>query len=157
MATTSEPVCPPAPAVRRGMGSLGASGWSRWLVPSLADFQFLSILLWLFSVGSAGWSQLLMDCDAGWHIRTGEWILANRQVPHLDLFSFSKPGQPWFAWEWGADVIWGFVHQAAGLRGIVLFAGVLVAVFGALVFRRAVWHGGNLFISLPYIQKDIVL
>ena len=31
------------------------------------------------------------DCDTGWHIRTGEWILANHEVPARDIFSFSKP------------------------------------------------------------------
>jgi hypothetical protein len=27
------------------------------------------------------------DCDTGWHIRTGEWILAHHAVPYHDLFS----------------------------------------------------------------------
>ena len=33
-------------------------------------------------------------CDAGWHIRTGEYILDHHAVPHQDLYSFSKPGHP---------------------------------------------------------------
>lgn len=152
MASSSEPLLTPVVApTRRGMQSIGASGLSRWLVPSFADLQFLSVILWLFAVGTAGWAQLLMDCDAGWHIRTGEWILANRAVPQVDMFSFSRPGEPWFAWEWGAEVIYGGLHLLGGLRAVVLFAAVLVAVFGALVFRRAVWHGANLFIALPLV------
>ena len=51
-----------------------------------------------------GVKTLLGDCDTGWHIRTGEWILANHQAPMRDMFSFSKPGDPWFAWEWLSDI-----------------------------------------------------
>ena len=83
-------VYPAAGAVRR---------MPRLLVPSLSDCLFLAILLWSFAAGS-GWTVLLADGDTGWHIRTGEYILNTHSVPVRDLFSFSKAGQPWFAWEW---------------------------------------------------------
>ena len=67
------------------------------LLPSFADFAFLMPIVFLFA-RMDGVKTLLSDCDTGWHIRTGEWILANRAVPSFDIFSFSKPGQPWFAW-----------------------------------------------------------
>ena len=60
-----------------------------------------------------GAESLLGDCDTGWHIRTGEWILAHHGVPTHDLFSFSKPGAPWFAWEWLSDVLLAWLN---GLR-----------------------------------------
>ncbi len=61
-----------------------------------------------------------LDGDTGWHIRTGEWILAHHQVPHVDLFSFSRPGAPWFAWEWLWDVLFALLHQRWGLAAVVL-------------------------------------
>src|SRR2546421_2836447 len=96
------------------------------LVPSLSDCLFLALLLWVFAAG-AGWSVLLADGDAGWHIRTGDYILATRSVPVRDLFSFSKAGQPWFAWEWLADVIFSALHRARGLKGLVAGAGLLLS------------------------------
>jgi len=45
-----------------------------------------------------GLSFLLADGDTGWHIRTGEWILRNGRVPGTDLFSYTMPTAPWFAW-----------------------------------------------------------
>ena len=63
-------------------------------LPSLADFAFLMPLVWLFG-RLDGTKTLLGDCDTGWHIRTGEWIIANGWVPFRDLFSFTKPGAPW--------------------------------------------------------------
>ena len=62
---------------------------------------------------------MLGDGDTGWHIRTGEWILAHGQVPRQDMFSFTKPGEPWFAWEWLWDVAaaWAFIALGTGRRG----------------------------------------
>ncbi len=115
----------------------------RFLLPSYADWFFLALLVWLFMAGPYGWSGLLGDGDIGWHIRTGQFILNTHTVPHTDLFSFSRAGQPWFAWEWLADVIFALLYGAAGLKGVVLFAGVMIAAFGALLVRYMVWRGAN--------------
>jgi hypothetical protein len=80
-----------------------------------------------------GTKTLLGDCDTGWHIRTGEWILAHHQVPAHDVFSFSKPGEPWFAWEWLSDIIFALLNQFGGLQAVVLFSVLLIAAtFGSL-------------------------
>jgi len=104
------------------------------LIPSLSDCLFLAILLWVFAAGS-GWSVLLADGDTGWHIRTGEYILDTRSVPVLDLFSFSKAGQPWFAWEWLSDVIFALLYRAWGLKGVVAFTGLVLSFSSALLYR----------------------
>ena len=84
-----------------------------------------------------------MDGDTGWHIRTGEYILTHHTVPTQDLFSFSKAGQPWFAWEWLTDVLFGVLFRIGGLKAIVLFGGVVIAAFATVVLRYAVWRGAN--------------
>jgi hypothetical protein len=119
----------------------------RLLVPSLSDCLFLAILLWGFAAGS-GWSVLLADGDTGWHIRTGEYILATHSVPTHDLFSFSKAGQPWFAWEWLSDVTFALLHRFWGLKGVVVFTGLVLSLASALLFRYAVWCGANVIAAL---------
>ena len=79
-------------------------------LPSLTDLAFLMPLIFIF-FRLEGARTLLGDGDTGWHIRTGEWILAHHWVPQVDMFSFSRPGQPWFAWEWLSDVLFGALHQ----------------------------------------------
>jgi len=92
--------------------ALLAHRWGRLLVPSLADFLFVALIGWLFmSSGAHGWQSLLADADVGWHIRTGEYILDHYRVPHHDLYSFSKPGAPWYAWEWLTDVLDGLLYR----------------------------------------------
>jgi len=123
--------------------------WARVLVPSLSDLFFLAILVWLFmSSGAAGWEGLLSDADVGWHIRTGEYILDHHAVPYHDLYSFSKPDAPWYAWEWLTDVTYGGLHRLAGLKGIVLMAAVLIGLFAMTLVRRMVRRDVHLFVAL---------
>jgi hypothetical protein len=122
--------------------------WARLLIPSLSDLFFLAILVWLFMGSGAIGSHLLADADIGWHIRTGEYVLNHHTVPHVDLYSFSKPGAPWYAWEWLTDVMYGGVYRIAGLKGIVLMAAVLIGLFALTLVRRMVNRGVHLFVAL---------
>jgi len=136
------------PSVPR-METILANRWARVLIPSLSDLFFLAVLVWLFmSSGVAGWQGLLADADVGWHIRTGDYILRHHTVPHHDLYSFSKPGAPWYAWEWLTDVLDSGLHTAAGLKGIVLFSAVLIALFALTLIRRMVSRDVHLFVAL---------
>jgi hypothetical protein len=131
------------------MGSVLTNRWARLAIPSLSDLFFLAIMGWVFmSSGSAGWQGLLVDADVGWHIRTGEYVLNHHAVPHHDLYSFSKPEATWYAWEWLTDVIDGSLHRIAGLKGIVLMAGVVIALFATTLIRRMVWRGTHLFVAM---------
>src|SRR5579863_8169525 len=104
------------------------------LLPSMTDFAFLIPILFLFG-RMEGLKTLLSDCDTGWHIRTGEWILAHHTVPTHDIFSYSKPDGPWFAWEWLSDVIWSFLNNHGGLASVACFAILLLSMTFVLLFR----------------------
>ena len=104
------------------------------LLPSFTDFAFLMPVALLFGRMS-GAKALLGDCDTGWHIRTGEWISANHTVPVRDIFSFSKAGDPWFAWEWLSDVLFAWLNAHGGLRALIVFSVLLISLIFALLFR----------------------
>ncbi|HXB67450.1 MAG TPA: hypothetical protein VNY05_04365 [Candidatus Acidoferrales bacterium] len=105
------------------------------LLPSLTDFAFLMPIVFLFG-RMDGVKTLLGDCDTGWHIRTGEWILAHGWVPARDIFSFSKPGAPWFAWEWLSDVVFAKLNAWGGLQAVVLFSILLLSVTFTALFLQ---------------------
>jgi hypothetical protein len=132
----------------RSIESVLTKRWARLLIPSLSDLFFVAILGWVFMSSSSGWQGLLVDGDVGWHIRTGEWVLNHHSVPHNDLYSFSKPGAAWYAWEWLTDVIDASLFRLAGLKGIVLLAGVVIAIFATTLLRRMVWRGTHLFVAI---------
>ncbi len=127
-----------------------AAGWRRWLAPSFSDWLFIFLIVWLFVAPDAGWERLLRDGDTGWHIRTGETILHTRTAPRTDPFSFTKPGAPWYAWEWLSDVLFAAAFRGLGLKGVVLAAGVLIALFGTLLVRFALWLGANCLAALAF-------
>lgn len=139
------PAHPAAPLPARPAGP----GWASYLKPSMADIFFAALILWLFCASPFGWTALLTDGDAGWHIRTGESILATGQVPSTDPYSFSKPGAEWFAWEWLADVAYAKLHQLAGLKGVVFLAGVLIAFSTTMLLMHMIWRGANFLVALP--------
>ncbi|HTQ57038.1 MAG TPA: hypothetical protein VMI94_21365 [Bryobacteraceae bacterium] len=112
------------------------------LLPSMTDFAFLMPLAFIFA-GMHGAKTLLGDGDTGWHIRTGEWIMAHHRVPHQDLYSFTKPGQTWFAWEWLWDVMFAWLHQHWGLAAVVVGGAVVIGLMSALLFRLAYRKSGN--------------
>ena len=102
--------------------------------PSLTDFAFLApaVLLFCIMSGAAG---LLGDGDTGWHIRAGDWILDHHRLPTADFFSFTKPGQPWFAWEWLCEVSFAGIHRVAGMAGVILVSVLVLSVTSLLLFR----------------------
>jgi hypothetical protein len=103
-------------------------------LPSLTDIAFLMPLFFIF-VKLQGARTLLGDGDTGWHVRAGEWMLAHHRVPQQDIFSFSRPGAPWFAWEWLWDVVFAMLHQRWGMAAVVLASIVVICLTSALVFR----------------------
>ena len=62
----------------------------------------------------------LTDGDTYWHIAAGEWILSHLQVPSHDPFSFSMPGAPWIAHEWGAELLFALIYRLGSWPGLMV-------------------------------------
>jgi hypothetical protein len=90
----------------------------------------------------------LADADIGWHIRTGEQILATHSLPRTDPFSSTMHGQPWFAWEWLYDLVLGILHRACGLNGVVWLCALLVAGISALLLSQLLRRGTGLLLAV---------
>jgi hypothetical protein len=116
------------------------------LLPSIGDFAWLLPIMFLF-VRMNGARTLLGDGDTGWHIRTGEWILAHGGVPRQDIFSFTRPDQTWYAWEWLSDVLMGWLHQVGGMQAVLLGAIAVVCLTFALLYRLVRGKCGSALIA----------
>ena len=128
------------------MGAAVQPAWVRWLMPSVSDLIFLSVLgVLAFTTLSL---RLLGDAGIGWHIRTGQLILATHKIPRVDPFSSSMGGQPWFAWEWLYDAMVGWLESVAGLNGVVVFTALIIAGAFSWAFRLLVRRGTNLALAL---------
>jgi hypothetical protein len=130
------------------VGSLSASSpnWALRLMPCLTDIVFLLPAAILFSK-MAGTKTLFADGDTGWHIRTGDWILQHGAVPTQDLFSYTKPHQPWFAWEWAWDLLFALIHRGFGLAGVGFATVLLLGVIAVLLYKLVLKACGNDILS----------
>lgn len=109
------------------------SAVKKYLIPSLADIVFISLLFGLLLLPGGG--GLLNDGDTGYHIRAGEQIISTLSIPRHDLFSFHTPPIPWTAHEWLSEVIMAATHSRFGLTGVVFLFTSLIAVTYYLLFR----------------------
>src|SRR5882762_1571730 len=118
----------------------------RFLLPSVRDIIFI-FLFWSLLVGPLS-NRPLADADIGWHIRTGELILATHTLPRTDPFSSTMQGQPWFAWEWLYDILLGILHRACGLNGVVWLCALFVAAIFALLLSQLLKRGTGLLLAI---------
>src|SRR5690348_2533145 len=76
------------------------------------------------------------DPDLWWHLRAGQEIVVTHHVPHQDIFSFTRYGQPWVAHEWLTEVLFYLLFRISGWTGLmVVFAGVIAGTF-LLLYRQ---------------------
>jgi hypothetical protein len=125
-------------------------GWIRLLIPSVGDLIFIALLALLTLTPLS--VRLLGDAGIGWHIRSGQEILALHAIPRLDSFSSSMSGKPWFRWEWLYDVVVGGLEPITGLNGVVLITGLTIAAVFGWTFRLLVRRGTNIFLAVVLVM-----
>ncbi len=118
----------------------------RYLVPSIRDVIFM-FLFWSVLAGPLS-NRPLADTDIGWHIRTGELILATHSIPRTDPFSSTMNGQTWFAWEWLYDLLLGFLYSVGGLNGVVWLSALLIGSVFSYLLGQLIERGTGLPLAI---------
>ncbi len=102
---------------------------ARSRAPSIVDLTFL---LWVLVVPTVlGHRSLNADGDVPRHLRMGDFILEGG-LAQVDTFAYTKTG-PFLPTEWLSQVTYALVERAAGLAGVAVFVGLIVALFLALI------------------------
>jgi len=106
-------------------------------------FAFIDVMLIALLLGVTYASHAL-NGDPGiyWHLMVGKFVIANRQVPAVELFLYPHLGNAWVANQWLSDVLFTSVFLQAGWQGLhVLIHSVLLIAFGVctllLVLKRS--------------------
>lgn len=69
------------------------------------------------------------DPDFWWHLRIGQWMAANGQLPAHDIFTFTVPNHVWTDHEYLTEILMWLTYSTAGLAvlcvafGLVTWAG----------------------------------
>src|ERR1700738_1452495 len=78
---------------------------------------------------------LLNDSDTYLHIAVGQWILDHPAMPRVDIYSFTKAGEPWISTSWFAQILFAEAYELIGWTGpIVLAAASVATTFALLAF-----------------------
>ncbi|PDT75325.1 hypothetical protein [Bradyrhizobium sp. C9] len=77
--------------------------------------------------------RLLADSDTYWQIAVGRWILDHHTLPSVDIYSFTKAGEPWVSSSWLAQVLFAKAYDLAGWTGPVALAAAGAAASFALL------------------------
>src|SRR5262249_51058497 len=140
-------------AMANGSGSSSAEklrrSWVRWLIPSVGDLICITLLGMLTLTQLS--VRLLGDAGIGWHIRAGQWILANHEIPRVDFFSATMQSKPWFGWEWLYDALVGCLEHIFGLNGVVLFTTLIISFVFAWTFHLLVRRRTNVALAVTSV------
>lgn len=78
-------------------------------------------------------TRLLNDSDTYWQITVGQWILDHHELPRVDIYSFTRAGEPWTSSSWLAQVLFAGSYRFAGWTGPVVLAATCIAATFALL------------------------
>jgi tetratricopeptide (TPR) repeat protein len=84
------------------------------LIRAIAVGVLLLLALSLFA-------HTIIDTDIWWHLRTGQYIIENRAVPRVDMYSYTAGGNVWIDLHWLFEVVTYGVYGAWGSYGLSLF------------------------------------
>lgn len=68
-----------------------------------------------------GFMHPLQRLDFWWHLKMGEVIVTTGQIPRVDLFSFTRAGQPFVYQNWLGEVLYYLVYRAGGFPLLIFF------------------------------------
>ncbi len=135
--------------------STGTVESAAWFAALKRTFSFPA-MLGTFFVAAAFYfgREFFVDPDVWWHIKTGQLILATHHWPTTDPFSFTVHGQPWMAYEWGGEVLIGWVSRIGGVRGLDFLliaseAAVLIALYVLGTLRSGKSKAG--FVAVAFL------
>jgi hypothetical protein len=83
----------------------------------------------------------IANTSIGWHLASGDWMVANRAFLRADPFSFTSGGTPWIDHSWLFQLGASMVYSLAGSTGLVLLRALTVAVLAILLLFFGVRSG----------------
>lgn len=76
--------------------------------------------------------------DFWWHMATGRVILETGTIPQVDLFSYTRAGEPFFNQGWLAQFLMALLHQVGGLPIIIVVQALVLTLAYGLLLRLCI-------------------
>ncbi len=99
-------------------------------------FRLVAIVLLFLFVGLVCVHSLnSINQDIGRHLKLGQIIWETKSVPKTNLFSFTEPNYPFINHHWLSEVVFYLLSGIIGLKGLIIFKAVVVAVSFWLIYK----------------------
>jgi hypothetical protein len=92
-------------------------------------------------------AQPITDPDFWWHLKTGQYILETRSIPHTDIFSTFRFGSEWVTHEWLSEVFIYGVFRALGFGGLIVVFSILIVAAFWIAYRRCRQLAGHPYVA----------
>lgn len=96
----------------------------------------------------------IRDPDIWLYLKSGENFLQRGEILRVDVFSYTRSGQPWANHSWLSGVFYSAFFRAAGVGGLYLLRYLLLGTAFVLVYRSVRLNSGRaaaLFLTLAAI------
>ncbi|HEA47544.1 MAG TPA: tetratricopeptide repeat protein [bacterium] len=91
----------------------------------------ISVFLLVFNLASF----TLRNDDFFHYLRTGQYVLEIKAIPHEDIFSHTAFGRPWINHGWLSGVTFYSLYHLAGLKSLILFKALVASLSFFILFR----------------------
>jgi hypothetical protein len=76
------------------------------------------------------------DPDLWWHLKTGQYIIETKTIPHTDIYSHTSVGKEWVAHEWLSEVMMYAIYRSMGWAGLFFIFSLLVVLSFWIAYTR---------------------
>ena len=109
------------------------------------SFDFIIFLLLLVLISAFSLNPV-RDPDIWYHLKIGEYIVANHEIPKYDPFSYTSPHKPWLVYSWLFEIGTYISYKNFGWLGILLMK--------LFILQLAFWF---LFLTLRKQTSNLLL
>ena len=92
-------------------------------------------------------AQPITDPDFWWHLKTGQYIVETRTIPHTDIFSTLRFGSEWVTHEWLSETLIYGVFRALGYGGLIVVFSVLITAAFWIAYQRCRQLAGHPYVA----------
>ncbi len=92
-------------------------------------------------------AQPITDPDFWWHLKTGQYIVETRSIPHTDIFSSLRFGSEWVTHEWLSEVLIYSVFRTLSYGGLIVVFSILITVAFWIVSQQCRNRGAHPYVA----------
>lgn len=121
--------------------------------------RLINILGWTgFALACSAFFLPIINPDLFWHLSAGKFMAWGGGLPRTDFLSWTMQGQPWYDFEWLAQLAYYTLYVLWGFTGLLFFKAALLSLT-LLAFRSvALLYGrrGTLPLVLPFFAAAVI-